>query len=213
MPKILSSETRKQIRSEIESGMYSNKEIAGRHGVSEEFVSRFKQEKPAGGEAAPKGERGEIPLQTYEIFCERERLKSEINGAFAGAEQMMLQCAARDCVREKSKIRMSLVKKPNGLDVEFSFDDPKSLARQGWVETWIPSDGLRIFLINSYLTDRWKSKHELLERMKGEALKLVEGADLEEARKIAQKFQAGARHEFDTLKRELESSYRERTAE
>lgn len=199
MPKRISLETNEEIDRMLAAGA-SKVEIGRKLNVSPRYVRKRELSR------INKPEYEKSPLQTYETFGEKERLKFEIEDAFSGVEHLMLQCAARDLCNEKSKIRVSLTKTPNGLTLEFSFDDPKSLAQQGWVETWAPSNELHLFLINSYLAGRWKSKYELLERMKCEALDLIEGTDLKEAGEIAQRFQAEAWREFDNLKLDLKSS-------
>lgn len=199
MPKYISPEIDRQILELSAQGM-PNTEVSKRCNVSVEYIRQLKLKQ------MNQEKREETSIQAYETFGEREKLKFNIKDAFNGVEHMMLQCAARDLCSEKSRVGMSLTKTPNGLTLEFSFDDPKSLAQQGWVETWTPSNELHLFLINSYLAGRWKSKYELLERMKCEALDLIEGTDLKEAGEIAQRFQAEAWREFDNLKRELKSS-------
>ncbi len=56
MPKIVSFEVREQIWDEIKGGLYSNKEIAEMHGVSEEFVSRLKHKQPTEKKETIEGE-------------------------------------------------------------------------------------------------------------------------------------------------------------
>lgn len=199
MPKRISLETNEEINRMSAAGA-SKVEIARKLGVSTKYIRKRELSR------TNKPEREENLIQVYESSSGREKLKFDIRGAFNGVEHMMLQCAARDLCSEKSRVGMSLTKTPNGLTLEFSFDDPKPLAQQGWVETWIPSNELHNFLLTSYLAERWKSKYEFISKTKNEALKLVEEANLEQAKEIAQRFQSGARREFNTLKGELRIS-------
>lgn len=192
MPKRIDPETDKQIFEMLDENRPKT-EIGRKLGVSTKYIRKRELSR------IDKPERGETILQTYEMFGERERLKLMINDAFSGVEHLMLQCAARDLCSMKSRVRMSLTKTPNGLTLEFSFDDPKSLASQGWVETWISSNELHNFLLTSYLAERWKSKYEFISKTKNEALKLVEEANLEQAKKIAQRFQVMTQREFNVL--------------